>query len=62
LAAVIAYAVTQQIVMRIPLAPNLRNNLILIAIGTLIWAPITALVLTLLRSTLLTQLRNRKAI
>ena len=61
LAAVIAYAVTQQIVMRIPLAPNLRNNLILIAIGTLIWAPITALVLTLLRSTLLTQLRNRKA-
>ena len=60
-AAVVAFVVTQQIVVRIPLHSTLRNNLILIAIGTLIWAPVTALVLTLLRSTLLTQLRNRKA-
>jgi putative peptidoglycan lipid II flippase len=60
-AAIVAYAITQQIVTRIPLHPTLRNNLILITLGTLIWAPVTALLLTLLRSTLLTQLKNRKA-
>ncbi len=61
IAAVAAYVITQQILVRIPLAPSFRNNLILIALGTLVWAPVTALVLTLLRSTLPAQLRNRKA-
>jgi putative peptidoglycan lipid II flippase len=59
-AALIAFVVTQQLVLRIRLAASLRNNLILILIGTVIWAPVTALVLTLVRSTLLSQLKNRK--
>jgi putative peptidoglycan lipid II flippase len=61
LAAIVAFVITQQIVVRIPLVPSLRNNLILIALGTVIWAPVTVLILTLLRSTLLNQLKNRKA-
>jgi putative peptidoglycan lipid II flippase len=60
-AALIAFVVTQQIILRVPLHPSLRNNLILIAIGTLVWAPVSALLLTLLRSTLLAQLKDRKA-
>ncbi len=60
-ASVVALVATQQIVLRIPLHATLRNNLILIALGTLIWVPVTALMLNLLGSTLLTQLKNRRA-
>jgi putative peptidoglycan lipid II flippase len=60
-AALLALVCTQQAVIRIPLAPSLLHNLTLIAIGTLIWAPVTVLGLRLQRSTLLAQLKNRKA-
>ena len=61
LAALVALMATQQLVTRIPTHGYLQDTLLL-TLGTALWAASAALILRLTRSTLLTQLRQRKTL
>jgi putative peptidoglycan lipid II flippase len=60
LTAIVALIATRQIVLRIPLHTGFFANLLLIALGTLLWAAVTFITLRLAGSTLPAQLRTRK--
>lgn len=60
LAAIIAFVATWQVVVHLPTQGHLKDVMVILG-STLLWAATAALTLRITGSTLLTQLRNRKA-
>jgi putative peptidoglycan lipid II flippase len=55
------FIATEQVVSRLPTASSMAGNLILLGAGTAVWALATAAAMRLTQSTLIGQLKNRKA-